>query len=345
MFETQAGPDRRIIEEQLHRILGSKPFVSSHRSQDFLRYVVDKSLAGSAPKEYAIAVDVFQREVDYDPAVDATVRVEAGRLRARLREYYETEGKFDPVCIAIPKGSYAAVFSVRERKAEAQPPFETSVPAVAASTTPTGFTAERAFPWRMAVICGAILLLLSLSAWQWRRHHEQKNAASSRAQQISLAVLPFVNKTGDSANDYVVDGLTDNLIRKLSDIRRLKLMARSAVYRFPSGARNALSIGRTLGVSTVLAGEVSRIDGKLVVNTELSNVKDGSILESRQYLPESIVLRPVQASVIQDVIRGLNIDLDARQSALTMQPVSTSLAAYQAYLKGESEARGESPVQ
>src|SRR6202046_3282444 len=130
MFETRAGPDRGTIEEQLHRILGSNLFVSSRRSQDFLRYVVDLSLTGSAPKEYAIAVDVFERGVDYDPSVDATVRVEAGRLRARLREYYESEGKFDPVCISIPKGSYAAVFSVREFKTEVQPPLQTTVPAV-----------------------------------------------------------------------------------------------------------------------------------------------------------------------------------------------------------------------
>jgi TolB-like protein len=344
MFDNHAKPDRGIIKEQLQRILGSRLFASSHRSQDFLRYVVDKSLAGSSPKEYAIAVDVFERGVDYNPTVDATVRVEAGRLRSRLREYYETEGKLDPVCISIPKGSYAAVFSVRESKAEAPPHVETPLPAVV-TPAPTQFPVEPGLPWRAAALGGVILLLLTFSVWQWHRSHVQKNAPSGHDQRISLAVLPFVNETGDAANGYVIDGLTDNLIRQLSEIRHLKLMARSAVYRFPSGAQNAVSIGRALGVSAVLAGEVRSIDGKLVVNTELSNVRDGSIIESRQYLPESLDLRPVQASVIQDVIRGLNIDLDARQSALTMQPVSTSLAAYQAYLKGERESRGDSPVQ
>src|ERR1700733_9886970 len=245
MFDTRAGPDSGIVEEQLHRILGSKLFVSSHRSQDFLRYVVDRSLAGSCPKEYAIAVDVFERGADYDPAVDATVRVEAGRLRSRLREYYETEGKFDPVCISIPKGSYAAVFSARELKAEAQQPLEKTVPAVVLPT-PTEFPAGRALPWRTVAIGGVIFLLLSFSAWQWHRYHVPKNAPSSHDQRISLAVLPLVNKTGDPANDYVIEGLTDNLIRQLSEIRRLKLMARSAVYRFPAGAQNAISIGRTL---------------------------------------------------------------------------------------------------
>jgi TolB-like protein len=340
MLEQQTEPKSEIIGEQLQRILSSKLFAASHRSQDFLRYVVERSLAGSGPKEYAIAVDVFGRGADYDPAVDATVRVEAGRLRSRLREYYETEGKFDPVGISIPKGSYAAVFGIRELKAEA--PQSSGTPAVSRSTEPTA----RGFPRRQSVTFGgAGFLLLFLGAWLWHGYHVRKNAQSSSAQQISLAVLPFVNETGDSANDYVIHGLTDNLIRQLSEIPRLRVIARGAVYRFPSGAQNAVVIGRTLGVSTVLVGEVRRIDSEWVVDTELSSVKDGGILESRRYLPETLDLRPVQASIIQDAIRGLKIDLDARQSSLARGPVTSSLAAYQAYLEGENASRGDSPTE
>ena len=342
MLDQQTEPKSEIIEEQLQRILNSKLFAASHRSQDFLRYVVERSLAGSTPKEYAIAVDVFGRGADYDPAVDATVRVEAGRLRSRLREYYETEGKYDPVCISIPKGSYAAAFSIRELKAEAPQSSGTTVSVVPGSTE---FTARRSSRWHALGFGAAGLLLLILGAWLWHGYHVQKNARSGTAQQISLAVLPFVNETGDSANDYVIHGLTDNLIRQFSEIHRLRVIARSAVYRFPSGAQNAVAIGRTLGVSTVLAGEVRRIDGKWVVDTELSNVKDGSIIESRRYLPETLDLRPVQASITQDAIRGLKIDLDARQSSLARGPVTSSPAAYQAYLKGENASRGDSPTE
>jgi TolB-like protein len=340
MLDQQTEPKSEIIEEQLQRILNSKLFAASHRSQDFLRYVVARSLAGSSSKEYAIAVDVFGRGADYDPAVDATVRVEAGRLRSRLREYYETEGKPDPVCISIPKGSYAAIFSVRELKAPASS--GSTAPAVPGSTESR---AGRSSRWQAVGFGAAGFLLLFLGGWLWHGYRAQKNAQSSSAQQISLAVLPFVNETGDSGNDYVIHGLTDNLIRQLSEIHRLKVTARSAVYRFPSGVRNAVAIGRTLGVSTVLAGEFRRIDNEWVVDTELSNVKDGSILESRRYLPETLDLRPVQASIIQDAIRGLKIDLDARQSSLVKGPVTSSLAAYQAYLKGESASRGDSPTE
>ena len=69
--------------------------------------------ADESLKEYAIAVEVFERDASYDPAIDATVRVEAGRLRSRLREYYAEQGKNDTLVIDMPKGGYRATVTVR----------------------------------------------------------------------------------------------------------------------------------------------------------------------------------------------------------------------------------------
>src|SRR5580698_9537320 len=108
MVDNGAKPTTAEIEEELDRILSSKVFASAQRSQAFLRYVVERSLTDAPPslKEYSIATDVFARSHDYDPSIDATVRVEAGRLRSRLREYYDGDGKDDLIVIDIPKGGY-----------------------------------------------------------------------------------------------------------------------------------------------------------------------------------------------------------------------------------------------
>jgi Tol biopolymer transport system component len=106
--------DIRAIKEELDHVLASKVFLPAQRSQSFLRYIVERSLSGAPPKEYEIAVDVFGRGAEYDPAIDATVRVEAGRLRTRLREYYDFAGAADPILIEIPKGGYTATFILRE---------------------------------------------------------------------------------------------------------------------------------------------------------------------------------------------------------------------------------------
>lgn len=94
-------------------MLASPAFASPERLRRFLRYLVEKALEGKAGelKEYAIGLDVFDRDASYDPRVDSTVRVHAGKLRDRLREYYLSVGRESPVRIEIPKGTYAPVFA------------------------------------------------------------------------------------------------------------------------------------------------------------------------------------------------------------------------------------------
>lgn len=109
-------PHDNPAKSQLDRICNSRLFAGAHRSQLFLRYVVEHSIAEPAEplKEYSIALDVFDRDASYDPAVNATVRVEAGRLRSRLLEYYAGEGQSDPLVIEIPRGGYRAVIRPRQ---------------------------------------------------------------------------------------------------------------------------------------------------------------------------------------------------------------------------------------
>jgi TolB-like protein/Tfp pilus assembly protein PilF len=345
MLGNGTRPTTPEIEQELDRILTSKVFATAQRSQAFLRYVVERSLTDAPPplKEFSIAMDVFARGQDYDPSIDATVRVEAGRLRSRLREYYDVEGSGDPVSIDVPKGGYYPTFTFRNGKMSAAK----ELPLTGEKAQPVEATPGRASrSWSRWTAVAALVLLALIAAGVWRWHSSRKQVLSSpgAGQQIALAVLPFANETGDKANDYLADGLTDNLIRQLSDIPPLKVMARGTVYRFRSSTDKAVSIGRSLHVNSVLTGEIHQANGKLIVDTELSNMADGSIIESHRYLPENDDLRPVQASITQNVIHGLKIELDARQSAHALRPVSSSIEAYQEMLRGESAARGNSPI-
>ena len=101
--------EKASIQACLEKILASPVFAHAERQQRFLRYAVTHTLAGNNDrlKGYTIGVEVFDREQDFDPAVDAIVRVEAARLRAKLREYYESDGRHDAVRLSLPKGSYA----------------------------------------------------------------------------------------------------------------------------------------------------------------------------------------------------------------------------------------------
>lgn len=112
------------VRAALNRVLQSPEFRASRRSQDFLRYVVERSLEGQADslKERTIGIDVFGRPAEYDPSNDATVRVKAGEVRKRLGVYYSTEGQHDEIRIDLPAGTYVPGFIRTENQAAAIEP-------------------------------------------------------------------------------------------------------------------------------------------------------------------------------------------------------------------------------
>jgi Tol biopolymer transport system component len=112
--------DAQRVRAQLDRILASATFTDAERASSFLRFVVDRALDGRAGeiKESVIAVEVLGRSPSFDSKSDPIVRVEAGRLRARLSSYYQGEGETDSVLIALPKGSYVPEFTQRQLLAQ-----------------------------------------------------------------------------------------------------------------------------------------------------------------------------------------------------------------------------------
>src|SRR5262245_8084227 len=111
------------IRAQLEKILASEAFTRADRMSRFLRFIVQETLKGRGAqlKEYLIGVEVFDRDATYDPRTDPVVRGEARRLRAKLMEYYEHEGRDDAVRIQLPKGSYAVVFQTLSNVIAADP--------------------------------------------------------------------------------------------------------------------------------------------------------------------------------------------------------------------------------
>src|SRR5215471_10060493 len=105
------------VREQLARVVNSPGFVSSPRLIRFLAHIVNQTIDGDLDslKEFSIAMAVFDR-TDYDPNIDAIVRVEARRLRSKLKAYYEEgPGMSDPVLIGLRPGSYVPIFRWLEK--------------------------------------------------------------------------------------------------------------------------------------------------------------------------------------------------------------------------------------
>lgn len=121
--------NQALLRTCLDKVLASPIFEKSHRQQDLLRHLFKETLNGNAQrlKGYTLGVEVFGRGTDFDPAVDAIVRVEVGRLRAKLHEYYNIHGQSDAAVIDLPKGNYAVNFTLRDGST---PPAQASEPNV-----------------------------------------------------------------------------------------------------------------------------------------------------------------------------------------------------------------------
>jgi hypothetical protein len=110
-------PDDQTVRAAVARILAAKPFNSRPRLSAFLRFVVGSALNGNAGslKAYNVAVGALGRRNDFDPVVDSVVRVEAGRVRSALADYYAHAGADDPVLVEMPRGTYVPRFDWRNR--------------------------------------------------------------------------------------------------------------------------------------------------------------------------------------------------------------------------------------
>lgn len=126
MSVTGVSPAARdAIAAQIDRLIASGVLRGSESLCRLLRYLAERAMEhpGVAVKEYQIAVEVFGRPPDFDPRLDSTVRVQTGRLRAKLADYYAGEGAEDRIIVEVPKGSYSLV--IHERPAQEPEPEST----------------------------------------------------------------------------------------------------------------------------------------------------------------------------------------------------------------------------
>ncbi len=161
-FDKTAFPSKREqFLEQIQRLTNARVLHGSESLCKLLRYLAAHSLdhPGTPVKEYQIATEVFGRPTDFDPQSDSAIRVQAGRLRAKLAEYYASEGAGDRIVVELPRGSYALLF--HERTADEIAALVPSQPA-AVTEQKTPAVKRRANRWAVAFAIAAVLLITAV---------------------------------------------------------------------------------------------------------------------------------------------------------------------------------------
>ena len=331
--------DQKAIREQLVRILSSGPFHQSQRRQQFLEYLVNETLAGRGErlKAYNVALAVFDRPETFDPVTDPLVRIEAARLREKLREYYGTDGQGDPIHIDLPKGTYTPHIEFRQpatpdtrldRPDATTPdrPLDPSQGSVAshprARTTPFGVPAA-------SIIAVLLVLLTGFSAWRWWV------PSTPISEKASIAVLPFESIGTDPKWDRFADGITEDIVTDLSHSKDLFVVARNSTEIYKDKPADVRSVGRDLGVRYVLEGSIQPIGDQIRVTAQLIDTRTGGHVWSERYDRPVDDLFAVQNDVTQRIaatIAGSEGAVAEAERTLLRRKPPANLTAFDTYL-------------
>jgi TolB-like protein/Tfp pilus assembly protein PilF len=176
------------------------------------------------------------------------------------------------------------------------------------------------------------LLVLATAAVVWLRESLAPSPEETRL--ASIAVLPFVNETGDPDAEYLSDGVTETLISQLSRLEDLKVMARNTVFRYKGADIDPQGAGREMGVAAVLMGRVDRRGDTLVIGTELIDVAEGTQLWGDRFTRRIDDLLVVEANIARAIADRLRVELTGdEQSTLARRPTDNA-EAYELYLRG-----------
>jgi TolB-like protein/Flp pilus assembly protein TadD len=307
---TPAGPvDTREVRQHVDKVLASSSFAGAPRVQQFLRFVVEETLAGRADeiKESVVAFHVFGRRSEFDSHSDSVVRVQATHLRKRLREYYRTEGLRDGVVMELPPGTYVPAF----RPAN-------GLPGAAA-----GWTRRR---WLLPAAALALLAAAAaLGTLGWL----------ARGSPTSIAVLPFASLDGASESDYLAEGFAEDLMMSLARFPDLRVVARTSAFQFREKNISARSVGRDLGASVLLEGSIRGDRDHLKIDAQLVNAAGGFNLWSESWEGPAGDALLFQEQIVRGVRQVLGKTPGKREATASATAIRPPLpGAQEAYWRG-----------
>jgi TolB-like protein len=314
----QSVSDEGLVRGELEKVLGSATFAQSESLKRFLRYVVEKKLEGRDDelKEQVLGADVFDRGDAYDPRIDPIVRVQATRLRGKLRDYYQKEGASSELKIDLPKGSYVPSFS-KSVSQEVIPTRWTRIPLVVGAAVALGL---------LALLAGAFL---------W-------SGSDSPPETRTLAILPFTDMSPAGEYEYFGDGLADDITTALASVEGLDVVPRTSAFRFKDERADLKAIASELAADAILQGSVRVSDGKLRVQVQLIRAADGRQLLAETYdRPFEDAFR-VQEEIARAVARAVERELV--HPATEDRRYVPDAGAYDDFLRGTFEREKNTPL-
>jgi TolB-like protein/DNA-binding winged helix-turn-helix (wHTH) protein/Flp pilus assembly protein TadD len=256
--------------------------------------------------------------------------VEEGSLSNNIFLLRKALGEDPPFIETVPRRGYRFIGAVRQFPPAATTPLarlpEVRAPGIASLPA----KAQPLWRRRAASMIAAVALLASLAAAGWFYISAGRGGEAID----SVAVLPFVNASGDPNSEYLSDGITESLINSLSQVPHLKVMSRDASFRYNGKETDAQTVGRDLGVRAVVKGRVTQRGDSLTISAELIDSRDSSHIWGQQYNRKPSDIFGLQDEIAREMTTALRLRLTDEEQKRLVRSYTPNAEAYQDYLRG-----------
>ena len=271
-----------LTKQQLQQLLEKDEFKRSPILTKFLEFIVMTKLSGREDeiKEYTIGLNALGRPADFNPQLDAVVRIHASRLRNVLVHYYESDGKDDPIIISIPKGTYVPQFEPNKTEIveKLMPVFQTQIE---------------------------------------KTDFEKPNLLQNKKSSLpALAILPFHDLSPEQSNDDFLTALGEQLSNELSRFDNLSVICFYATQHLNEGV-DYLKDLKQEGIDYVITGSLRLLNGTMRLNTQLMSVDSGNILWSCSFLRHELTDKnsfDIQDEVVCQIANAIADDPSIRKT-------------------------------
>jgi len=336
-----------VVRDHLSRVCASPAFGGSKRAQDFLQLIVEHALAGryDSLRERMIGAEMFGRPIDYDTANDAVVRVKATEVRKKLAQYYQETERVPKVRIDLPIGSYVPRFFWDASEAPVQQAdiSESSAAPMRLNVEGDAAAGSRVERTRLSIYLtiAGLVVFLAIAGYAgfkiWSRNSVAKPSARS------IAILPIENLSGDPSQDYLADGLTDELIADLGQISALRVISRTSVMTYKGTKKTLPEIARELGVNDVVEGSVVREGSKVRVTAQLIDAQTDRHIWARNYVHNLSSILALQGEVAQAIANEIKIEVTPEEQARLARVRIINPDAQDLYLQGMQRLNAGDP--
>lgn len=318
--------------------LGDGVMVSFNTVSDAVNAAIKIQQANNAAKEFKLRIGIHQGEVVFenDDVFGDGVNI-ASRIQtiANPGSIYISESVRD---IISNKKDFQTKFVAEVNLKNLKNPVKIyQIIAEGIETAPTVTLKEKPKAKRIALSILAMALVLFIAGYfiknviTSKSSHEKFN--TEEIEEISIAVLPFVDMSEAKDQEYLGDGLAEEIINSITSIKSLKVIGRTSSFQFKGKGLDAKTIGKKLNVSTVMEGSIQKFGNHLRITTNLIRVKDNSTIWSQRFDKELKDIFAIQDSIATNIVQKLKIIVTESEKPRLLKKV-TDPEVYSLYLKG-----------